>query len=56
MGLYTSVRVMKFANTPERCLIENGDVTGIKVPAVLDREWYIQEAYKRLDQFGVENE
>ena len=46
----------KFANTPERCLIENGDVTGIKVPAVLDREWYIQEAYKRLDQFGVENE
>lgn len=42
----------KFANTPERCFLENGDITEAKVPAYLDREWYIELAYERLRQFG----
>jgi len=45
--------VEKFANTPERCFIMNGDVNGVTVPARLDRRWYIDLAKERLSQFGV---
>lgn len=43
----------KFGNTPEHCFIFNDDVNGVKVPANLDRSWYIELAKKRLKQFGV---
>ena len=43
----------KFGNTPEHCFIFNDDVNGVKVPANLDRSWYIDLAKKRLKQFGV---
>ena len=44
----------KFANTPDRAFIENTDITGVKVPRKLDRDWYIELALERLRQFGIE--
>ena len=43
----------KFANTPEHAFIENGDVTTMKCPDKLDRQWYIDLAKERLKQYGV---
>ena len=43
----------KFANTPESCFIFNDDVTNVKVPAKLDKQWYIDLAHKRLNDFGL---
>ena len=45
--------VEKFANTPEHCFIENGEVNFVNVPANLDKQYYIDMAKKRLEQFGV---
>lgn len=42
----------KFANTPERCFLENGDIRNMKVPDKLDRQYYIDLAHERLRQFG----
>lgn len=42
----------KFANTPEQCFMENGDIRGKAVPRNLDRQYYIDLAYERLRQFG----
>lgn len=46
-------RADKFANTSQNSFIENGDITGVKVPMRLDKSWYISEAIKRLEQYGV---
>lgn len=43
----------KFGNTPDRCFIYNDDLTGVKIPEKLDRQWYIDLAKKRLEDFGV---
>lgn len=43
----------KFANTPENCFIFNDEVTNIKTPKKLDKQWYIDLAYKRLNDFGL---
>jgi DNA polymerase len=43
----------KFGNTPEKCFICNDDLDGVPIPAKLDRQWYIDLAYKRLRDFGV---
>lgn len=43
----------KFANTPERCFIENDNIVGAKVPDKLDRQWYIDVTVERLRQYGV---
>lgn len=45
--------IEKFANTPDHCFIQNGDINGQKVPKLLDRQYYIDVAQKRLEQFGV---
>lgn len=45
--------IEKFANTPDHCFLYNGDVNGKKVPNNLDRDYYINMARKRLEQFGV---
>lgn len=42
----------KFANTPEQCFLENGDIRGVKIPEYLNRQWYINLAHERLRQFG----
>ena len=43
----------KFANTSEHSFIENGDITTARVPAKLNRSWYIDLANERLKQYGV---
>ena len=45
--------IEKFANTPEKCFIENGNINGVVVPEKLDKQWYINLAKERLEQFGV---
>ena len=44
----------KFGKTPDKCFIVNDDVTGMKCPEKLDKQWYIDYATKRLEQFGIE--
>ena len=43
----------KFANTPDHCFIDNGDINGKSIPSNLDRDYYVNLAKKRLEQFGV---
>lgn len=45
----------KFGNTPDRCFIVNDDIGGTTTDRFpqLDRQWYIDLAYKRLEDFGV---
>lgn len=46
----------KFANTPDKCFIDNGDVTEKITPEKLDRQFYIDLAQKRLNQYlGISN-
>lgn len=42
----------KFANTPENCFLENGDIRGLSVPNKLNKHYYINLALNRLWQFG----
>lgn len=39
--------------TPDRAALWNGSVEGVGVPPDLDRAWYVELAYKRLNDFGV---
>ena len=43
----------KFANTPEKCFILNDKVIYTPIPDYLDRQWYIDLANQRLQDFGV---
>lgn len=46
----------KFANTPDKCFIDNDYVLGKEVPDYLDRQHYIDMAQKRVNQFlGIKN-
>lgn len=45
--------IEKFANTPDRCFIDNSNINGKKVPLNLDKTWYIELAKERLRQYGV---
>lgn len=45
--------IEKFANTPDHCFIDNGDVNGKECPTYLDKQWYIDLAKERLKQYGV---
>ena len=45
-------RPAKVANSPEHCFIYSESVTNVKTPEHLDRDWYINLAYKRLKEFG----
>lgn len=44
----------KFGKTPDKCFIVNDDITDMKCPEKLDRQWYIDYARKRLSDFGIE--
>lgn len=46
-----SEKVEKFADTPQKCFITNSDVNNETVPSKLDKQWYINEAKKRLKKF-----
>jgi hypothetical protein len=41
----------KFAGCPDHCKIVNTNIQNIKVPEWLDRQWYIDEAWKRINSF-----
>lgn len=43
----------KFGNTPDRCFIYNDDLTGVPIPSKLDKQYYINLAKKRVEDFGV---
>lgn len=43
----------KFGSTPDHCFICNDEITGVKCPSKLDKQWYIDMANKRLKDFGV---
>lgn len=43
----------KFANTPDHCFIENGNINEVKVDKRLNKKWYIELTKERLKQFGV---
>lgn len=43
----------KFGGTADNCFICNDDLTNMEIPSKLDRQWYIDEAYKRIKAFGV---
>ena len=45
----------KFGNTPDRCFIVNDDITKAKTDwfPQLDKQYYIDLAKKRLEDFGV---
>nr|DAM36769.1 MAG TPA: DNA polymerase [Caudoviricetes sp.] len=44
----------KFANCPVHCKIVNGNIQDMKTPNWLDRQWYIDEAWKRINSFKGE--
>lgn len=44
----------KFAGCPESCFIENGNIVGKKCSEyvdILDKNWYIDESWRRIEQF-----
>lgn len=43
--------IEKFANTPDHCFIENGNVENTACPWHLDKQWYINLANKRVSEF-----
>ena len=44
----------KFGKTPDKCFIVNDDITDMKCPEKLDKQWYIDYAKRRLEQCGIE--
>ena len=43
----------KVANSPEHCFLWNDEIYGVKCPDYLDRQFYVDMALKRLNDFGV---
>lgn len=43
----------KVSNSPEHCFIFNDSVNEVKTPKHLNKQWYIDLALKRLNDFGV---
>ena len=41
----------KFGSTPDRCFIFNESLHGVPIPDKLDRDWYIDLARKRVEDF-----
>lgn len=46
-------RPAKMPNSPLHCFTYNDDVNGVKIPAKLNKQWYIDLANKRLGDFGI---
>lgn len=49
----TYLKKDKFGLTPDHCFVENSDVREIPVPELLDKQWYIDLAKKRLGDYGI---
>ena len=41
----------KTPSTPDRCFVINEDITEMTIPHKLDKQWYIDEANKRIKEF-----
>lgn len=50
---YATKRLEKFANSPEHCFIFNDVVKGAKIPAKLNRQWYLDMVNARIRGFGM---
>lgn len=50
---YKGATIEKFANTSEHSFIMNENVNGVEVIKKLDKEWYINLANQRLQDFGI---
>lgn len=46
----------KIANTPEHCFIVNDDISSKRLSRKLDKQWYINIAKKRLEDFGISDQ
>lgn len=46
-------RAAKLENTPSHAFLWNDSVEDVKCPSKLDKQWYIELANKRLEDFGV---
>ena len=48
--------IEKFAGQSEHVFIENNDIRGKKCSEYpqLDKQWYIELVYKRLEDFGID--
>lgn len=46
--------VNKFADTPDHCFVENGDIRGLKCPDKLDKQWYVDLVYDKLKFWKVD--
>ena len=46
-------KMQSIANSPEHCFIYNENVNDVQCDERLDKQWYINTAYKRLKDFGV---
>ena len=49
----TYLKKDKFGLTPDHCFVENSDVREMPVPELLDKQWYIDLAKKRLGDYGI---
>jgi DNA polymerase elongation subunit (family B) len=43
--------IEKFGNTPDHCFIDNGNIKNKRCPAKLDKQYYIDVAKERIEQF-----
>jgi DNA polymerase len=43
----------KFGNTPDHCFVFNGDIKNVEIPSKLDRNYYVELAKGRLEDFGL---
>ena len=49
-------RIAKLEGTPQKCKLINTDVNDLNVPDWLDKDWYIQMAQKRVNDFKGKKE
>lgn len=47
----TTSKLAKVENTPEHCFIDNGDINGKRISRRLDKQYYIDMARKRVEDF-----
>ena len=46
-------KIEKMEDSPKHAFIFNDNVNGVKCPDILDKDWYVKMAKKRLGDFGV---
>lgn len=49
-----SKKSMKIAEAPKKIFISNYNINNLKIPPKLDKNWYINLAKKRLNDFGID--